>query len=52
METQNSGHAFSDAWHLKPNTCFTLSFVFINISGYTFIFGMEETKEGARDSQS
>jgi DNA-binding transcriptional ArsR family regulator len=26
---------------------FPLPFVFINISGYTFIFGMEETKEGA-----
>jgi hypothetical protein len=34
-------------WHLKPDTCFSPSFVFIDISGVTFIF-VEKERGGTR----
>jgi len=42
---------FPDTWHLIPDTFFRPSFVFINISGCTFIFEEQESEEWNQDSE-
>jgi hypothetical protein len=43
--------SFPDTWHLIPDTCFSSPFVFMNISGCTFIFVGQETVVRSQETE-